>query len=122
MPNCSSCGKQKPADDFISARGFTVSNCTQCRERYNRSHQKNKEKLKEQTTLWKTNNKEYIQFSNSFYNQTKGMKQEDRKILFEALKKEKGFENQVVGKPSSNRKEHYEKNGVMGKEKKRFPN
>ena len=113
---CNGCNKEFPESCFISNRGLKTTNCLNCRQRYNKSKEKHKEKQLESTNTWKENNSEYVSFMNTLYNQTKDMPTDERKLLTEKLKKENGYENQVVGKPSNHRKEHYTKDDIVGKD------
>lgn len=113
---CTQCKKELPLDQFTSTQNIERVTCNKCRERGQRCRNKHLEERMENTKTWKQKNKEYVKLMNEFYRSTSTLPKEDRLVLKEEFKKKHGIENKVLGIPSEHRKNHYEHNGIVGKD------
>jgi len=78
--------------------------------------EKHSENRKENTQQWREKNLERTKLMNEFYRSTKSLSEEQRSILVQEFKQKHNINDHVSGQPSKHRKEHYEKEGVTGKD------
>lgn len=111
MTKCVRCNKEKEDNQFLGARGQPTTQCKDCRLRDQAVSEERAQKKREQSKAWRAKNKERVKL----YNEHKRKQAEGFETDWNDIKEENNIQNQVIGKPSPNRKLHSHLDGVEGK-------
>lgn len=111
MSKCVRCNKEKNDDEFIGLRGQPTRQCKDCRFRNKAFSEEQVNKKREQCRAWREKNVERIKL----YNQHKRKNADGFASDWNEIKKENNIQNNIIGKPSTNRKLHSYIDGIEGK-------
>ena len=108
---CSQCHVESDEKIFICKKGITRATCITCRNKSQRNKEKNQEKGKEYTKIWKKENPLYVKNTNEFYRSTTSLAKEDKALLLNIFK-----QKQNLFDKEGQKNNHYKVDNVLGKD------